>query len=223
MEKGFMTDEELRDFIAKELPRLIAEKPEIRYEILGVVSESFVTRDELKAVLDEIRQLREDFNRRFEEHSLRLEEHSRRIEELAQAIAGLREDFNTGFGELSRAIRELRKSVDTIGSRWGIFVEDTFRNAMSVLLERHFDARVEEITVGGYQVDLLITNGLHILVELTSSVKEKDLENLLKAARAYKDESGAEPLLYVVTAYISPRLYDLAKEKGISILSHDSL
>ena len=220
-----------------------------------MVSESFVTRDQLKAVLDEIRQMREDFNRRFEQHSLRLEEHSlrmeehslrfeqhslrmeehsRRIEELCQVVVGLREEFNARFLELrkefnerflelSQAIGELRKSVDTIGSRWGIFVEDTFRNAMSVLLERHFGARVEEITVGGYQVDLLITNGLHILVELTSSVKEKDLENLLKAARAYRDESGAEPLLYVVTAYISPRLYDLAKEKGISILSHDSL
>lgn len=244
MGNGLMTEEELKAFIVKELPRIIAEHPEIKYEILGLVTESFVKKDDFKAVLDEIRLLREDFNRRFEEHSRRLEEHSRRldehsrrIEELTQAIVGLREDFNKGFEEHSRRIEEhsrrieelssafwaLKKSVDTIGSRWGIFVEDVFRNSMMLLLDKHFGARVEEITVGEYQVDLVITNGAHILIELSSSTKEKDVENLLKVANAYREEKGVEPQLYIVTAYISPRLYDFAKEKGISILSHDSL
>lgn len=227
MEKGLMTEEKLKAFIVKELPRIIAEHPEIRYEILGVVSESFVKKEDFKAVIDEIRLLREDFNRRFEEHSRAIrelrEDFNRRFEELSQVIVRFREDFNKQFDQHSRETWELRKSIDTIGSRWGIFVEETFRNSMKVLLDRYFGARVEEITIGGYQVDLLITNGLHVLVEITSSTKNNDVENLLKAASAYREEKGIEPQLYIVTAYISPRLYDLVKEKGITILSHDSL
>ena len=36
-----LTEEEIRELIANEFPRLITQNPEIRYELIGVMSETF--------------------------------------------------------------------------------------------------------------------------------------------------------------------------------------
>ena len=71
------------------MPRLLAQSPPFRHQLIGIMAEVFVRKDELKQVLDAIKLLREDFNKRFEEHSSyigqlikRQEEHSERINEL---------------------------------------------------------------------------------------------------------------------------------------------
>ena len=36
-----LTEKEIRELIANEFPRLISQNPEIRYELIGVMSETF--------------------------------------------------------------------------------------------------------------------------------------------------------------------------------------
>lgn len=44
-ETNQLTEEEIRRLIANQLPRLITQNPEIRYELIGVMSETFAKKD----------------------------------------------------------------------------------------------------------------------------------------------------------------------------------
>jgi hypothetical protein len=64
--------EEILELIQEELPRILTEVPHIRYTLIGVLSETFVRKEELVELLEAIKGLREDFNRGFAEHSQRI-------------------------------------------------------------------------------------------------------------------------------------------------------
>ena len=117
-----MGKKEIEKIIIEELPRLLAQSPAFRHQLIGIMAEVFVRKDELKQVLDAIKLLREDFNKRFEEHSkrieemsLRLEEHSKRLEEMSLRL----EEHSSYIGQLikrqeehSERINELMKRQD---------------------------------------------------------------------------------------------------------------
>jgi len=117
-----MEKKEIEKIIIEELPRLLAQSPAFRHQLIGIMAEVFVRKDELKQVLDAIKLLREDFNKRFEEHSkrieemsLRLEEHSKRLEEMSLRL----EEHSSYIGQLikrqeehSERINELMKRQD---------------------------------------------------------------------------------------------------------------
>ncbi|CAD7773409.1 hypothetical protein BLFGPEAP_00939 [Candidatus Methanoperedenaceae archaeon GB50] len=60
-----MEKREIEKIIIEELPRLLAQSPAFRHQLIGIMAEVFVRKDELKQVLDAIKLLREDFNKRF--------------------------------------------------------------------------------------------------------------------------------------------------------------
>ena len=104
-----MEKKEIEKIIIEELPRLLAQSPPFRHQLIGIMAEVFVRKDELKQVLDAIKLLREDFNKRFEEHSkriegisLRLEEHSKRIEEMSFRL----EEHSKRLEEMSLRLEE---------------------------------------------------------------------------------------------------------------------
>jgi len=161
--ENMMEKREIEKIIIEELPRLLAQSPAFRHQLIGIVAEVFVRKDELKQVLDAIRLLREDFNKRFEEHSkrleeislrleehskrleeisLRLEEHSKRLEEHSSYIAQLikrQEEHSECINELMKrqdqGTKRLESAIGGLGARWGIMSEDSFREGLKGILK----------------------------------------------------------------------------------------
>jgi len=107
-----ITREELPDLIREELSHMLENVPAVRYQLVGLMVETFAQRTDLQAILEKIGAQREDFNQRVEEFAKRQEEHSRRIGEM-------REDFNQrmeGFAERqeehSRRMDEMREDFN---------------------------------------------------------------------------------------------------------------
>jgi hypothetical protein len=78
--------------LRQELPRLLRERPEVRYEIWGMMLEAFPSRQEFVDLLEEMRASREDTNRRFAEirqdMNSRFEAVDRRFEVVAGDASG---------------------------------------------------------------------------------------------------------------------------------------
>jgi hypothetical protein len=79
-----MEREELLALMVKELPRLLQEHPEARYQLIGILAEVFARRDEFQEILSSIREIiqrQEEHSRILQEHTLTLREHSRILQE----------------------------------------------------------------------------------------------------------------------------------------------
>jgi len=174
--ENMMEKREIEKIIIEELPRLLAQSPAFRHQLIGIMAEVFVRKDELKQVLDAIRLLREDFNKRFEEHSKRLEEislrleehskrleeHSKRLEEHSSYIAQLikrQEEHSERINELMKrqdqGTKRLESAIGGLGARWGIMSEDSFREGLKGILkelglkvERYIDYDTEGTVFG---------------------------------------------------------------------------
>ncbi len=104
-----LSEEELIRLVSRELPRLILQNPEIRYELIGVMAEVFAKKDELTAVLNELKQMRQEFNQRWLEQG---QEFDRRWLEYAQEIKALREEFNAKFETGQNELKLLRQDSE---------------------------------------------------------------------------------------------------------------
>ena len=117
-----LTEEEIRQLIANEFPRLITQNPEIRYELIGVMSETFAKKEDITAILNELRQMREESEQqrvefrqemqglREESNQLR-EESEQRWAEFRQEMQGLREESNQLREESEQQWVEFRQEM----------------------------------------------------------------------------------------------------------------
>lgn len=147
-----------------------------------------------------------------------------RVEELAAAQARTEERveelaiiMNTGF-------KSLQDQIAALGGRWGIYNEGTFRATIYGIFEKTPDVEVREGYYGGRQVDIIIRNGEHILLEITSRMHPKDIEKLYRSADDYAKREGVEPLLMVATSYVGPKLMKtiMGLERKIEIFSYET-
>ena len=148
-----LTEEEIRELIANEFPRLITQNPEIRYELIGVMSETFAKKEDIAAILNELRQMREESERqraefrqemqvlREESNQLR-EESERRWAEFRQEMQVLREESEQRWVEFRQEMEALREESNRLREeseqRW---VE--FRQEMEALREESNRLREE--------------------------------------------------------------------------------
>ncbi len=160
--------------------------------------------------VEELAQAQARTEKRVEELARAQKATNEAVARLADAVVGLRQD-----------LEQWRDQIGKLGARWGIYSEEAFRNAMKALLHERYGVTVEERDIGGRQVDLVVRNGKPVIVQITSSTTREDIQKLLKAAKAYRKETGEEPDLMLVTAFISARLWEVAREAGIRIESHE--
>ena len=161
-----------------------------------------------------------------------------RVEELAEAQRDLTEAqgrTEQRVGELTEAQVRTEKKIDdlghsltnqiaALGSRWGIYNEGTFRSTIRGLLSKMSGVEVREGYYGDRQVDVIIRNGEHVILEITSRMHPKDINKIYSSADDYKMKAGIEPTLMVATSYISPRLMEkiMGLERKIEIFSYES-
>ena len=181
--------------LRSEMLRLLKEDEEFRYAVAGLIG--------------------------LEEILKRLDRHEAQLVKLREDMNRLREDMNKGF-EL------LRRHIDALGARWGLLAEESFRAGMVGVVERFFGGRVERWTyydeegfVFGFpsliEVDMVISDKEHILVEIKSSVSRADVYEFWKVGQLYERIKGVKPRLAIVSPFVREEAKKLAKELGIDV------
>lgn len=233
--------EELLIFLAKELPQLLIERPEVRYELIGILAETFVRRDEQREILNAIQKILErleehgrilqehgrmlqEHSRMLQEHSRILQEHTRVLQEHTQAIHGLMKQQQT----LTEEVVKMGKTISAIGTRWGVLAEEAFRDALRAILERELGLTVQKwrhLDTDGVvfshpdwvEVDVVIRDEKHILVQIAASATRSDVAGLYRIGQLYEQLYGVKPHLMIVTVFMDERAQTLAAKLGVQV------
>ena len=275
----------LREVLKIELPRLLRENPEARYEIWGIMLESFPSRQEFNALHQELAAFRHETGEHFEkvenrigsveqrldsridsveqridsveqnlgsridsvqqdikgveqrldsridsvEQNLgsRIDSVEQRIDSVEQNLGSRIDSVEQNLGsridsveqKMEQGFQDMRQHLDRLGGRWGIRNESIFRQTISALLEESFGARVETRVIKGEQFDLIISDGVHILVEITASAGPKMQKRLERKRQLYQEETGIEPARVILaTASIHSRRAEALRQAGFEVI-----
>ena len=206
--------------LKSEILRLLKEDEEFRYAVAGLIGLEEILR-RLDRHEAQLVKLREDMNKLREDMNKLREDMNRGFRRYDEELARLREDMNKGF-EL------IRRHIDALGARWGLLAEESFRAGMAGVVERYFGGRVERWThydeegfVFGFpspvEVDIVVSDKEHILVEIKSSVSRADVYELWKVGQLYERIRGVKPRLAIVSPFVREEAKKLAKELGIDV------
>ena len=188
--------------LKSEILRLLKEDEEFRYAVAGLIG--------------------------LEEVLKRLDRHEAQLVKLREDMNKLREDMNRLREDMNEGFQLLRRHIDALGARWGLLAEESFRAGMVGVVERYFGGRVkrwthydEEGFVFGFpslvEVDMVISDKEHILVEIKSSISRADVYELWKVGQLYERIRGVKPRLAIVSPFVREEAKKLAKELGINV------
>jgi hypothetical protein len=227
MVKGFERHDlelaKLREDMLKGFERHDAELAKLREDMV----KGFERHDrEIQRLTEEMNRLREDMMKGFERHDRELErlreDMIKGFERHDMEIARLREDMMKGFDAMNRRISAL-------GARWGLESEEAFREGLRGILEKELGLKVERWSafdetgsVFGHpsqvEVDVAVSNGKVMLIEVSSHVKQADVAALVKKAELYERITGRRTdRLIVVTPFAEERAMEAALKLGVEI------
>ncbi|MBM3238792.1 DUF3782 domain-containing protein [Candidatus Poribacteria bacterium] len=173
-------------------------------------------RDEVKEFRTEFDGFRAEVQERFTNLEERMESG---FQEVHQAIDQFRAQNQNLEERMEAGFREMQHIIDRLGSRWGIRNESIFRQAIAELLEKSFGFHVEERTIQGEQFDCVISDGQHILVEISASVGPDIQDKLERKRRLYTEATGVAPArVILVTAVIHSRRAQALREAGFDVI-----
>jgi hypothetical protein len=142
-----------------------------------------------------------------------------RVGSLDKRVVGLDERVDSLEERMEAGFLDLHRAIDRLGGRWGIRNESIFRQTMAELLGKTFGLHVEERTIQGEQFDCVISDGEHILVEISASVGPKIQERLERKRQIYAEATGIVPSrVILVTAAIHSHRAQALKEAGFEVI-----
>ena len=161
---------------------------------------------------------------KLEELSAQMLEHTKAIRSLQEQVA----NHSKVLEEHTKAIQQLTRALSAIGARWGVLAEEAFRDAMKGIVEEIFGGRADKWVyydergkVFGHpswvEVDLVVRDSEHVLIEVKASVSKGDVYELWAAGRLYEEVTGRKPRLAIVSPFVDRRGRELAKELGIEL------
>jgi hypothetical protein len=121
------------------------------------------------------------------------------------------------------------RAVGALGARWGTASEKAFRDALASVLEQSFGVQVKSVNeyddqgeVFGrpdqVELDVIITNGTLILMELKSSIDKAGMYVFERKARFYERRYGRKAdRLMVVSPMIDAKARQVGEELGIEL------
>lgn len=189
-----LTSEEKRKFL-----KALEEDEEFRHAIGGLIG--------YREVLERIASLEE------------------RVISLEERIVSLEE----GQQRLERGQQELRRIVNVIAHRFGVISEESFREGMRYVLEEEFGVTdvgkfiMEDKTGEVYghpttvEVDVLVKDGRHILIEIKSRVSKGDVAELYRIGVLYERKIGVKPSLVIVGGIVDEGARELGEKLGVKI------
>lgn len=222
---GLLGFREILERLTKLEERLV--KLEERFARL---EEEFKKLYERQLKLEERQQKLEERQQRLEERFARLEERFAKLEERQQKLEERIIKLEERQQRLEEELRNTRRVVIAIAHRFGVISEKAFRHAMRYVVEEVFGvARVEkwvyrdrEGFVYGYpsiiEVDLIVRDKEHVLVEVKSRVSKADIAELYKIGKLYERIEGVKPRLAIVSGLVDPEVRETSARLGIEII-----
>ena len=172
--------------------------------------------------------------KRWEENERRWQEAYKRFEVIEEELRRLREDHNKLREDFNRAYADLSRRLDALGARWGIISEEAFREGMRGVVENILGVAkvgrwVYHDTVGEVygrpsvvEVDVVVKDGEHVLVEVKSSISRGDVYEFWRVAELYRRVTGAIPRLVIISPYVDSKARELAESLGIEVYTRTS-
>jgi len=238
-----MEAQQIRQIVVQELPIVLQQNREVQQAILRITRDRFADQAETESrfdrLLDELRRDREEQNRKWEEQNRKWEEQNRRWEEQNRRW----EEQNRRWEENQVTIRQLADSIlalarkyDTgigaLGARWGLQLEQAFRNALKGILEESFPVQVINVVefddageVFGrpdqIELDLIIRDGLLIICEIKSSMSRGDVYLFDRKAGFYERKHNCKASRkLIISPMVDKRAQLVAHKLGIQVYSY---
>ena len=233
-------EKQLVELLRKKLPELLRQDEEFRALILGTLIQYLPTREEFTLILQRLERLEQRMERletemvemRKEQIALR-EDFNRMqqtISDMQQTIAGILQRLEQVERQqaiiIEQAIsfqRETRAHFDELHrafGRLGLLTESVLRNALQTAVEKWFGAgRVERMELAGREVDVVIRDSEHILLEITGRAHLQDIDKLKASAEDYERRFHIKPRLAIACAYATPTVIKRLAEEGIELIS----
>ena len=200
----------------------------------------------LKAMQDEANRKWDEQNRKWDENQRALkaaqDEARRTWDENQRALKAMQDEANRKWEEDHREImamirrmealdRKYDSTIGALGARWGLYSEQSFRNALRGILTGFFN--IEVINVIEYddtgavfgrpdqiELDLIIKNGLLIICEIKSSVSKADVYAFERKARWYEQRHARQAdRLMIISPMIDARAREAARRLQIDMYS----
>lgn len=206
-----MNVEQIKQVIRKELPGIMLRDREMQKWVINLSKMHFpskkTTESRFEAVIEDLKK-----------QDKRWEENQQVIRKLLIGIENVNKRHDSTLGAL--------------GARWGMNTEKSFRNAMKGILEEHFSVKVLNITEDDpdgevfaqpdqVELDLIIKNGLLIIVEIKSSMSRSDMDTFHRKVKFYtkKHQCQASKMM-VISPMVEDRAKELARQYGIAVYSY---
>lgn len=224
-----MIESQLKNLIQQQLPELISQDPQIRDFILRTVSNYYAPKEKTESrfdqILDELRKDRETQSLKWEEQNRKWEENTQRLDKMQQQI-------DETLGEIKKLHKKYDSTIGALGSRWGLYSEASFRNALKGILEVSFG--VEVLNINEYddtgevfgrpdqvELDIIIKNGLLILCEIKSSISKSDMYSFDRKVAFYeKRHQRKANRKLVISPMVDDRAKPVAQNLGIEVYSY---
>ncbi|RLG44150.1 MAG: hypothetical protein DRN78_00510 [Thermoproteota archaeon] len=236
-----MTIESLTREEKERLLKTIEEDREFRYALMGLLGFKEIL-DRITKLEERFTKLEERFTRleeefeklaerqqKLEERQQRLEERFIRLEERQQKLEEQYQELVKRMTKVEERLEKLDRTIIAIAHRFGILTEASFREAMKYVVEETLGVakverwvyRDEEGIVYGYpaiiEVDIVVKDEEHILVEVKSRVSRSDVSELYRIGKLYEKVHGIKPKLLIIGGFIDTIAYEAAAKLGIEI------
>jgi hypothetical protein len=163
------------------------------------------------------------------EHVARMEHYARQEHEKWEANQKAINDLLSAITSLER---QYHTTIGALGARWGLYSENSFRNALKGILEEDFGVEVVNVTDFDHEgevfgrpdqveLDIIIKNGVLIACELKSSMSKSDMHIFDRKVRFYeKKHNRTVSRLIVISPMVDERAHKLAEKLGICVYSY---
>ncbi|WP_303860825.1 PD-(D/E)XK nuclease family protein, partial [Cylindrospermopsis raciborskii] len=178
-----------------------------------------------------------------EEQNRKWEEQNRHNREIMAQLQSYQEEQNRKWEEQNRhnlqVLEEIKQmnrkhesTVGSLGSRWGLSSEASFRNGLKGILKDSFGVEVlnfldfdNEGEVFGrpdqVEIDVIIKNGLIILCEIKSSIDKAGMYIFDRKVAFYeKHHQRRVDRKLVISPMVDPRALPVAQNLGVEIYSY---
>ncbi len=243
-------DADVRQLILRLAQQHFANRGETESRFDRVLEELRRDREEQRRTWDEnqraLKAMQDEANRRWDENQRALtaaqDEARRTWDENQRALKAMQDEANRKWDEDHQEImamirrmealdRKYDSTIGALGARWGLYSEQSFRNALRGILTGFFN--LEVINVIEYddtgavfgrpdqiELDLIIKNGLLIICEIKSSVSKADVYAFERKARWYEQRHARQAdRLMIISPMVDARAREAARRLQIDMYS----
>jgi hypothetical protein len=231
LEKQDQRLEKLEQLFEKQDQRL--EKVEQRLEKLEQLFEKQDQRlEKVEQRLEKLEQLFEKQDQRLEKVEQRLEKLELLFEKLEQLLDLKITEDRERWIQHDIQMSKFDQRLMAMGARWGSQSEDAFRNGLAAILKEipdieviHVDEHDDEGIVFGYpeeiELDIIIKNGLLIIVEMKSATDKSDVYRFDKKVRFYEQKHGRKAnRKLIISPMVGKKANSVAQKLGIELYTY---